>query len=148
MIYTVILNSNLRTSGTVSNAMYNFDWGIMENGEYILTWGFCSGNVAATTGDTIILSADLGQRNVFLCNPLITRASSTLIIGTLIQNENTTSSFFYGDKNTNGPILLQKPQSNQFNVKLQTVGATPIDWVDSASQPMGNYILNLSFLKV
>jgi hypothetical protein len=38
---------------------------------------------------TIILSADLGQRNVFLflCNPLNTRASPTLIIGTLIQNE-------------------------------------------------------------
>jgi hypothetical protein len=99
---------------------------------------------------TIILSADLGQRNVFLflCNPLNTRASSTLIIGTLIQNENSTSSVFYGDKNTSGTILLQKPQSNQFNVKLLTVGANPIDWVDSASQPMGSYILNLSFLKV
>lgn len=147
MIYTVILNSNLRCSGTVANAIYNFDWGIMEEGQYILTWGFCSGNVLVPVGDTIILSADLGQRNVFLCNPVATKAASTLIIGTLIQNE-TGTSFFYGDKNTNGPILLQRPQSNQFNVKLLTVGAIPLEWVDSASQPMGNYILNLSFSKV
>jgi hypothetical protein len=146
MIYTVILNSNLRSSGTVGNAVYNFDWGIMEPGEYILTWGFCSGNVVVNIGDTIILSAELSQRNVYLCSPIATRASSTLIIGTLIQNE-TGTSFFYGDKNTNGPILLQRPQNNQFNVKLLTVGAVPIEWVDSAGQPLGNYILNLSFTK-
>jgi hypothetical protein len=148
MIYTVILNSNLRSSGTVGNAIYNFDWGIMEEGQYILTWGFCSGNLNASLGDTIFLSADLGQRNVFLCNPTATKAASTLIIGTLIQNETVTNSFFYGDKNVNGPILLQRPQSNQFNVKLLTVGTNPIEWVDSANQPMGNYILNLSFSKV
>lgn len=142
MIYTVILNSNLRTSGSVGNATYNFDWTNFKEGQYIMSFGFCSGSVNIPTGDTIIVSADLGQSNVFVCSPITTRAQSSQIIGTAIQNE-TGVSFYYGDKNTNGPILLNRPTNNQFNVKLQTTDLIPLEITTVA-----NYILNLSFEKV
>lgn len=151
MIYTVILNSALRDpSSTVANAIYNFDWSnALPEGQYVLTWGFCSTNVSVTTADTILLSADLGQSNVFLCNNLTSKAQSSLIIGSALANEVGGPSFYYGDKNTNGPIFLNnRPQNNQFNVRLLTTASVPVGWTDSVGAQMGNYILNLSFDKV
>jgi hypothetical protein len=143
MIYTVIINSNSRISGTVANATYTFDWTNLPEGPYVLTWGFCSGNVDIPASNIIILNADLGMKNVFTCNPVYTQAQSSQILGTLIPNETGLSSFFYGDKNGNGPITLNRPQNNDFQVKLLTTDLIPLEFTG-----IGNYILNLSFEKV
>lgn len=149
MIYTVILNSNLRVAGsTVANAVYNFDWTMLPEGDYTMTWGMCSANTAVSSSDVILVSADLGQSKVFLCSPTAIRAGTTNIIGTMIPNENTVNSFYYGDKNTNGPISMRRPVNNTFEVKLLTTASNPVPWVDSALAPMGTYILNLSFSKI
>jgi hypothetical protein len=147
MIYTVILNSYLRLPGTsVANATYNFDWSnAMPEGEYILTWGFCSSNVSATTSDIILVSADLGQSHVFTANPLTVKAHTTNILGTAIPNEVGGQSFYYGDKNTNGPIQLHLPKNNQFSVTLTNTATIPAFWTDSIGRLLDSYILTLSF---
>ena len=66
-IYNVLTNSNSRVAGgaTTSLATYYFDWRIMEQGEYLLTWGFTSSNVNTTTNRVALISTNLGQCNVF-----------------------------------------------------------------------------------
>lgn len=143
MIYTVILNSNLRTSGSVGNAMYNFDWAsALEPGEYNMSWAITTGNVTITDGTALLVSAELGQTGAYICSAINTSAQSTNIIGTLISNE-VGSSFFYGDRNSNGSLRLKRPTSNEFSVKLLSCDAVPLEITTVA-----NYVLNLSFDKV
>jgi hypothetical protein len=41
--YNIVLNSNNNSGGTnTSNYTYNFDWGLLEEGEYELTFNFTS----------------------------------------------------------------------------------------------------------
>jgi hypothetical protein len=144
MIYNVILNSNLRTSGTVANAYYNFDWcSSMKEGEYSMTWALTTGNIAnITDSSTILVSAELGQSKSFICSAINTNAQNTNIIGTIIPNSSG-NSFYYGDRNTSGSIILNRPTSNNFNVRLFNCDTIPLDITT-----IGNYILNLSFEKV
>lgn len=147
MIYTVLLNSYLRNPGTsVANATYNFDWSnAMPEGDYILTWGFCSLNVSASTADIILISADLGQSHTFIANPVSVKAHSSLILGTAIPNEVGGQSFYYGDKNSNGPIQLHLPKNNQFSVTLTNTATVPAFWSDSVGRLLDGYMLTLSF---
>ena len=42
MSYTVVLNSKNRANPTenANDAIYNFDWTALDEGEYKVTWGF------------------------------------------------------------------------------------------------------------
>ena len=147
-IYNVLINSNNRVGGgaTTSLATYYFDWGIMEQGEYLLTWGFTSSNVNTTTNRLGVISINLGQCNVFSASNVNIRATTSTIIGSIIPNENDPSSFLYGDRNTNGVIRLNRPCSNEFTVDIRTLNGAL--WVDSAGNPFTEYLLALTFEKI
>jgi hypothetical protein len=147
MIYTVVLNSYLRLPGTsVNNATYNFDWSnAMPEGNYRLTWSWVSSNVSATSADIILISAELGQSHTFLADPVSVKAQSSLILGTAVANEIGGLSFYYGDRNSNGPMELGLPKNNQFSVKLTNTAAVPVFWTDSVGRLLDSYILTLSF---
>lgn len=148
MIYTVLINSNSRQSGSVSNGTYLYDFSNFQNGSYKLTWGFCSGSLTLTVPKVLLLSVDLGQSTVFLASSNATRAINTNIIGTCIPNE-TGVTFMYGDKNSNSSIILSgKPPNNQFNIRLLSTDAIPVDFTDSANLPLTEFILSLSFEKI
>jgi hypothetical protein len=49
---------------TTSSANYYFDWGIMEEGMYDLTWGFTCSDVDTTINEIGLVSINLGQCNV------------------------------------------------------------------------------------
>ena len=147
-IYNVLINSNNRVAGgaTTSLATYYFDWGIMEQGEYLLTWGFTSSNVNTTSNRVALISTNLGQCNVFTASSTNVRASTTSIIGSIIPNENDTSSFLYGDRNTNGVIRLNRPTNNEFTVEIRTLDG--LLYVDTATLPLPEYLLSLNFQKI
>ena len=89
MSYTVILNSNLRTSGTVSDARYMFDWTALPQGKYKVSWSFVSGpvdlTVVGTPFDLMLIEAQLGQSSIFRPTAAgTTRAEITMCIGTIV----------------------------------------------------------------
>lgn len=146
-IYNVLLNSNNRIVGTTTaNARYYFNWGIMEEGKYKLEWGFSCNNVDTTINKIGLLSAELGQHTVYSATATNIRASSTLIIGVVIPNEQSNSSFLYGDHNLNSPIELNRPCNNEFSVTIKTLDG--LDWVDSSSVAIPEYLLYLNFEKI
>lgn len=146
--YNVLINSNNRVAGgaTTSLATYYFDWGIMEQGKYLLTWGFTSSNVNTTNNRVALISTNLGQCNVYSASSVNIRATTSTIIGSAIPNENDASSFLYGDRNTNGVIRLNRPCSNEFTVDIRTLGGAL--WTDSAGNPIQEYLLALTFEKI
>ena len=148
-IYNVLINSNNRVAGglTTSSSRYYFNWGIMEEGEYLVTWGFTSSNINTTVNKIGLVSINLGQSNVYTASSSNTRASTTNIIGSIIPNENDVSSFLYGDRNTNGVIRLnQRPQSNEFTVEITSLDN--LLWVDSVGVPITEYLLSLNFERI
>ena len=147
-IYNILINSRNRVIGgaTTSSANYYFDWGIMEQGEYNLTWGFTCSNVDTSINQMGIISLNLGQCNVYTASSTNIRASTTSIIGSVIPNENDLSSFLYGDRNTNGIIRLNRPSSNEFTVEIRTLSG--VLWTDSAGNPIPEYLLALNFEKM
>lgn len=147
MIYSVVLNSNLKSSGTVANANYYFDWSVLPNTKYKVSGCFTSSAVNETSIlDIAMLEVQLGQSKVFKSNATQTRASSTNCIGFLLANSTTTSSFLYGDITTIPPTFLyNRPNTNDFNVKILTNDAIPIEWTDAVGLAITEYILILTF---
>jgi hypothetical protein len=146
--YNVLINSNNRVAGgtSTSSANYYFDWGIMQEGEYIMTFGFTSSNVNTTINKIALLSVNLGQSNVYTASSQTIRASTTTVIGGAIPNENDVSSFLYGDKNTNGPIQLYRPTSNEFTVDIRTLNGAL--WTDAVGAQIPEYLLSLNFERI
>jgi hypothetical protein len=145
MSYTVFINSNNRTSGTVSNANYVFDWSVFKNSKYKVTWSMIATDVNMYVTDFATVSINLGQSQNFIVQST-TKAMNTNIIGTIIPNDSAISTFLYGDKNTNMPFYLDnRPINNDFNVRIQSAHLLPLDFIDSSSNPIEEYIITLSF---
>ena len=148
-IYNVLINSKNRVvdTTTTSSSTYYFDFGIMEPGAYLLRWGFVCSSVDTSINKIALISVDLAQNNVYTASSTQIRATNTTILGTAIPNENATSSFLYGDSNTNNIIQLNHvPSNNQFYVDIRACDGTL--WVDSANNPIPEYLLALNFEKI
>jgi hypothetical protein len=145
MIYTVIINSAQKSSGTTSNGMYYFDWSVLPNVPYKVSFGFVSGPMNSVLSDVGLISIELGQSCVFNVTPTQIRGNVTKVIGSFIPNEtNNTSSFVYGDHNTNGLVYLRgRPTQNEFPLKLLTLDGGL--WVDSGNNQLGKFVLSLCF---
>ena len=124
IIYNVLINST-------SSSIYYFDFGIMEPGAYLLRWGFVSSSVDTSINKIALISVDLAQNNVYTASATQIRATNTTILGTAIPNESASTSFLYGDSNTNNIIQLNHvPSNNQFYVDIRACDGTL--WSDSA----------------
>lgn len=148
-IYNVLINSKNRvpTLTSSSNSTYYFNWGIMEQGSYLLRWGFTCSGVNTTVNKIGLVSINLGQSSVYTASPTNVGASTTNIIGSIIPNENDASSFLYGDSNTNNIVYLgNAPSVNEFTVTITSLDGTL--WVDSAGFEIPEYLLALNFEKI
>jgi hypothetical protein len=147
-IYNVLINSQNRVAGgtTTSSAIYYFNWGIMEEGDYLLNWGFTSSNVNTTVNRIALVSVNLGQSSVYTASSTNIRATTTNILGTVIPNENDTSSFVYGDRNTNGVIMLKRPNNNEFTVEIRALDGSL--FLDAGGNQIPEYLLALNFERI
>lgn len=146
MIHTILLNSRNLYSGTISDGTYLIDWGLLPEKKYRVIWGFGGGTVNQTGGNNVaMLHVELGQGKIYTADSNVVRGKNTLCIGVLVPNEEgSTQTFMYGDKNINGPIYLSnRPTNNEFSVSIRNL--TGGLWTDSVGGTMQEYIINLSF---
>lgn len=146
MIYNVVLNSNLRASGTVANAGYYFDWSVFPDGKYKLTWVFVSGtcNMAAMAAIPMV-EINLGQSKAFRIDPTNVQTATTNVVGVVVPNILATATFLAADLTTNAPVFLDhRPSNNTFSVRLMTNALAPVDFVDNAAAVLPAYVLTLS----
>lgn len=119
--YNVVIDSDTAVSGpNVSNYSYNFNWDLLEEGAYELTFSF---NSVGTTGTEPILITieNLGvMTNTFRTTASTTAYSSTVIgIVNSYDNSDATSNIFRSAPNDNAAVYLSsRPYSNTFNIKI------------------------------
>ncbi len=110
MIYNVILNTANRTNlftDSVINSEFFFDWSVLPEGKYEMTFSFISSNVNLSTIENVaLISAYLGQGCNFVSNPLRTSAITTNIIGVLTPYLVSSKSYLYADKLINHPMTI------------------------------------------
>lgn len=147
MIYNVVLNSNLKVAGSsTSNANYYFDWSVLPQGKYKLTWVFvgapCDMNPLLSIP---MLEINLGQASVFRVDSTNVQATTTNCVGILTPNALVDACYLFADLTTNAPIFLSsRPTNNEFNARIRTNDALSIFFLDSNGEPLPEYVLTLS----
>lgn len=149
MIYNVTLSSTTRSSGSVSQAVYDFNFNVLPEGRYRMTSNFVSSTCNNSQYPNIaMLEVSLGQSSVYKTIALSTTALVSQCIALLKANTNTTNSFLYCDSINCIPVILNRPCNNQINVKIMTHSVTPTLWTDCQGTALTDYVLILSFEKL
>lgn len=157
--YNVVVNSNLCTPETAgnphTNKNYYIDWSaILPQGEYELTFSFISeSNVIHTFLNLPLIYVDfLSQANIDICQASYQATSSTFLGLVFPTNLDPNAHFAYlrADKNFNPPIhLVNRPYSNNFNIRILNNANPPTNWLDDDSSPgpqdIGHYVLIFHF---
>jgi hypothetical protein len=99
-----------------------------------------------TLTDIAMLEVQLGQHYTYTADSLQTKALTSNCLGFLLPNSTTVSTFIYGDITTIPPLFLNnRPNSNEFFVKLKTNDNPSVFWDDAAGVVLGDYVLILTF---
>jgi hypothetical protein len=141
--YTIVLNSNL-ASGTVNQAIFNFDWSILPNRSYTVHHSFNTSNMSITTGKVCTISSNLfSGSNTFIASSQDTRtsANSSNFIGVAYPYIYGAVSALHAEDSTSPPIYIStRPSANQFTISIETADAVPVDYPS-----LGAWVLVLQF---
>ena len=149
--YTVAIASNTRVQGTTTTlAKYNFDWGVLPDKPYHVSFSFITDNVNISSYQEIaVLTANLGQTNSFRTDYFSPNGTSTQFLGGLIPYvTGNNTSFLFANQTTNAPIYFKsRPQNNQFDIGIYSL-ETGLPWTDIGNNTIDNYGLTLTFTVV
>ena len=144
--YTVILNSNLST-GTATDAQFNFDWSVLPDRNYLVHFSFNSSNMNIATGKVCLISSDIfTHTNTFIAGSQAgrTSAQSSNILGVAYPYIYGAVSALHADDSTAPPTYINtRPTANQFSVHIKTADATPVAYPNLAE-----WVLVLNFTPV
>ena len=146
MIYNIVLNSNNISSGVPSNGIHYFDWTVLPESQYKVTFSFMSGFQSLANMPSVpTLYVDLGQNTVFTSTPNSSIAKQTQFLGMLFPNFINANSYLCTTKESTSTVFLSsRPNSNQFNVRILN-NITGANWLDNNNALITNYVLNLTF---
>ena len=140
-IYNIVLNSlNQASGGTNANASYYYDWSVLQQGKYKMTFSYQGGanNISASRFATI--GIDLGQSKTFTTSSTSTTALSSRIVGILSPSFLAVASSLVSNISTNSPVYLNAvPTNNTFSVNVSNPDASA--YTDSAGAVNASYIL-------
>jgi hypothetical protein len=144
--YSIILNSNLST-GTPTDALFNFDWSVLPDRNYLVHYSFNSSNMSITSGKVCIISSDIfSHTNTYVAGAQTgrTSAQSSNILGVAYPYIYGATSALHADDSTAPPTYLNtRPTLNQFSVHIKTADATPVSYPNLAE-----WVLVLHFTPV
>ena len=145
MIYNIVLNSANIISGTAVNGFHSFDWSVLPECKYKLTFSFMSGTQNLLNYPSIpSLFVDLGQNTCFTTSNNSVVAKTTHFIGVLFPNIISGNSYLSVNRESNTILyLLARPNNPLFNVRILN-NLTNAPWLDINGATITNYILNLT----
>ena len=124
-----------------STTQFNFDWSLVKNCKYDLTFSYMSDDTTTTLSPVMTLWTDLnGNSNTYLANA--TSASRKIgFLGALRTDKHGANGYYYADTETNPSVQLQCPANNIFTIYLRN-GLTEVAY----STPVASqYVLMLHF---
>jgi hypothetical protein len=134
-------SSNNRYSQiTNSTTSFNFDWSLVKDCNYNVTFSYMSADTTTTLTQVMCVSTDFGSSNTYLANG--TGASSKInLLGSLIASKHGANSYYFAEAQTNPAVQLQRPSNNIFTIFLK-YGTTNIAYNDPVASA---YVLILHF---
>jgi hypothetical protein len=106
-----------------STTSFWFDWSLVPDGKYNLTFSYMSDDTTTTLSPVMTLWADFnGLENVYLANNGTSRKINFL--GSLKADKHGANGFYYADINTNPAVQLTKPSNNVFTISLNNALTT------------------------
>lgn len=126
-----------------STTSFLFDWTLVPEGNYDLTFSYMSDDTTITLSPVMTLWADLnGVEQCYLANG--TSASRKInFLGILKASGHGANTYYFADSTTNPPIRLQRPSNNNFTISLRNGLTTTAYTTPIAAQ----YVLILHFEK-
>ena len=136
-------SNNFYSQVNGSTTSFWFDWSIVPDGKYDLTFSYMSDDTTSTLSPVMTLWVDFNSvGNTYLAGN--GQSNKINCLGSLLSNKHGANSFYYADITSNPPTRLSKPTNNVFTVSLNeglttTAYSTPV-----AAQ----YVLVLHFEEV
>lgn len=144
--YTVVLNSNLST-GTATDAQFNFDWTVLPDRNYLVHYSFNSSNMNIASGKVCLISSDLfSHTNTYIAGAQTGRtvAQTSNILGVAYPYIYGATTALHADDSTCPPTYINtRPTANQFSVHIKTADATPVSYPN-----LTEWVLILNFTPV
>ena len=127
-IYNVVLQSEIGDGLSLSSDTYFYDWSLIPDVPYYLTFSFAS-SVAPITqfAQMAMLYVDLAQSNNQLAKPQSSAQYSyrSQFLGNLMYAVVGANNYLYAENNTNPATYLNgRPQSNNFTVEIRSAPTT------------------------
>lgn len=123
-----------------STTQFFFDWGLIPDGKYDLTFSYMSDDTTSTLSPVMTLWVDFNSAgNTYLANA--GQSKKINFLGSLRADKHGANSFYFADTTSNPPTRLSKPTNNVFTVSLNNALTTT-----SYSTPVAaQYVLVLHF---
>ena len=142
-IYNVVLQSEIGDGLSLSSDTYFYDWSLIPDVPYYLTFSFASSVGPITQfAQMAMLYVDLAQSNNQLAKPQSSAQYSyrSQFLGNLMYAVVGTNNYLYAENNSNPPTYLYgRPRSNNITVGIYSTLAVEY------TPPVGAYCLILSF---
>jgi hypothetical protein len=113
-----------------STTSFFFDWGLIPDGKYDLTFSYMSDDTTTTLSPVMTLWVDFNSAgNSYLANA--GQSKKINFLGNLKADKHGANAFYYADTQLNPPVQLIKPTNNVFTVSLNnalttTAYSTPV----------------------
>jgi len=133
-------SNNFYSQVNGSTTQFWFDWSLVPDGTYNLTFSYMSDDTTTTLSPVMTLWVDFnGNENQYLASS--GNSKKINFIGSLKADKHGTNSFYYADINTNPAVQLIKPTNNVFTVSLNNALTT----TSYATPVAAQYVLILHF---
>ena len=127
-IYNVVLQSEIGDGATLSSDTFFYDWSLIPDVPYYLTFSFASSVGPITQfAQMAMLYIDLAQSNNQLAKPQSSAqfANRSQFLGNLMYAVVAANNYLYAENNTNPPTYLNgRPRSNNFIAEIRSTPTT------------------------
>lgn len=144
--FTLVISSLTRSGGNANYAIYNFDWSVVPDVPYYLSFSFTASdnaNYVLATASSASIYIDFGENTqTYTCLVNNHGAPSSQYIGSLRKRNSSGANYYlFADQNTNPPVYLNgRPNNKNFLIRIvsDNMGLYDISMLAS-------YILTLYF---
>ena len=146
----VVFNSLVNATGANHNNLtYQFDWSILDEGEYMVSFTYHGLNDHNVGTKCPIVFIDLGVGTSVYATSATNYANQSLFLGTLICDRvhSSTNAQYYAEETTNVPIRINGRPTNQ-SPRIFMLNIDGTAFTDSNAGELADYILTLRLKKI
>jgi hypothetical protein len=144
--YKLVFNS-ASGSGNTQSKTYNFDWNLLDDGYYEVSFTFNSNSGVLNSANIPMIYIDIGQDDTYIIGS--GSFGNFRFLGTVFNeliNTAPMTSYFYAHASSNAPLIIKRPNSNQITININNTSNT--GYTTDGSVLLPDYILILNLKQI